>query len=762
MKSPILIFFLALCFPFTTMAQAGAGSAITTGFNAYATVPNNAILNADSALTLEAWIKPTSFGPNSYNNVIISKDGWQLGEQGYTLRCGGNGVLSFNLGVQGSWQEVTSGNGALTLNVWQHVAGTFDGSTLTVYINGEQVGTNTFNGLIAASNYSLSIGRISYTAGGTRDFIGEVDEVRIWKAAVSQANLRDYMCQSVTASHPNYNRLSAYYSFDNATTTFTDNSPNTNNGSFVGATVNTSGAAIGDASAHNYTSPFSTNLAAPSGETFSVSNVSGSPTGIHLYRIDGSPSTPSGFSSVDTKYWGIFFAGGTNPTGDVTYNYASGTYLNSGNECDARFATRANFAQTTWTTASTQVDATNDQLFLTGQSQGEVLIGISNAPYATVASSGNSICQGDTVSLSIPFSVGTGYQWILNGGALPGDTSNTLETTQSGMYHLQITEGTCTYSTDTVAVAVNPLPSVSITAPTGLCILGGTDTLAGSPAGGVFSGPGVTGNVIDPIQAGLGQHLYTYSYTDSNNCSGIATDSVQVNPNPTVLFQGPYGYCENDAAFNMTMALPAGGVYSGPGVAANFFTPLAAGVGTHSVTYMFADSNGCTAEDSADFLIFPNPPTPVVTQVGNDLVSSVPFGNQWYNGTMQIIGATDSIFTPQTNGTYFTIIIDSNGCSSDTSNNLIFVGLENALNVQFALKPNPARENTKLILETDWLGEIQIQLIDLQGKVLFEEKATSHGNTTEAEMSLEGISAGLYWVRVVHDGKQVVQKLVVQ
>jgi Zn-dependent metalloprotease len=50
----------------------------------------------------------------------------------------------------------------------------------------------------------------------------------------------------------------------------------------------------------------------------------------------------------------------------------------------------------------------------------------------------------------------------------------------------------------------------------------------GSPAGGNYSGPGVTGNMFDPIAAGVGTHTITYSYTDTAGCTGTATQQIYV------------------------------------------------------------------------------------------------------------------------------------------------------------------------------------------------------------------------------------------
>jgi len=48
----------------------------------------------------------------------------------------------------------------------------------------------------------------------------------------------------------------------------------------------------------------------------------------------------------------------------------------------------------------------------------------------------------------------------------------------------------------------------------------------GSPAGGSYSGPGVSGGMFDPAAAGQGTHTITYTYTDVNNCTGTATQTI--------------------------------------------------------------------------------------------------------------------------------------------------------------------------------------------------------------------------------------------
>lgn len=90
------LFALSLFICSTILAQTGAYTAIDfNGSGQYVVVSDNSALNSDSTLTVEAWINADSYGSNSWSNSIFCKHGWGSGNQGYVLRCGDNGKLSF-------------------------------------------------------------------------------------------------------------------------------------------------------------------------------------------------------------------------------------------------------------------------------------------------------------------------------------------------------------------------------------------------------------------------------------------------------------------------------------------------------------------------------------------------------------------------------------------------------------------------------------------------------------------------------------------
>lgn len=206
------------------------------------------------------------------------------------------------------------------------------------------------------------------------------------------------------------------------------------------------------------------------------------------------------------------------------------------------------------------------------------------------AGSDVTICEGSSTTLSA--SGGNNYSWDQGLGS---GATHTVSPTTTTTYTVTVSNGNNCSSTDQITVTVLPPPSVSFSGLSqSYCEDASAVSLTGSPSGGSFSGSGVQGGQFDPAMAGAGTHVITYTFTDQNGCTGTSTSQTTVNALPTVAFTGlDTFYCNNAAATTLTGS-PAGGTFSGPGVTGNSFDPVAAGNGSHSITYTFTDNNGCT------------------------------------------------------------------------------------------------------------------------------------------------------------------------
>jgi uncharacterized protein (TIGR02145 family) len=169
---------------------------------------------------------------------------------------------------------------------------------------------------------------------------------------------------------------------------------------------------------------------------------------------------------------------------------------------------------------------------------------------------------------------------------------------------------TCTASSSQ-NIVVNPLPVVSFAPLTPVCVSVPPFTLTGGvPLGGVYSGIGVSGGTFNPSVAGAGTFNIIYTYTDANGCIKSAISQITVYPLPSLTFTPLLPVCINAPSFPLSGATPLGGTYSGVGVVGGIFNPATAGVGTHLITYVYTNSNGCTDSISQSITVNPIPDTP--------------------------------------------------------------------------------------------------------------------------------------------------------
>ncbi|MFA6126182.1 MAG: T9SS type A sorting domain-containing protein [Bacteroidales bacterium] len=144
------------------------------------------------------------------------------------------------------------------------------------------------------------------------------------------------------------------------------------------------------------------------------------------------------------------------------------------------------------------------------------------------------------------------------------------------------------------------------------------------------------------------------------------------------------------------------------------------------------------------------PETPTIKQQGNTLTSSSPIGNQWYNSSEPIDGATSQSYTITSSGDYY-VIVTIDGCISDPSEtlSLILNGIENESCLKrLTIYPNPATD--KLIIDSGGtLEPILFAIVNTLGEALIESILINR-----ATIDLNGLPSGVYLVKF-QTGKEI-------
>lgn len=122
-------------------------------------------------------------------------------------------------------------------------------------------------------------------------------------------------------------------------------------------------------------------------------------------------------------------------------------------------------------------------------------------------------------------------------GSITPSVDNPVNTAVPGNYTVTYTATDASGNPATPvtrSVKVNALPSVTCPADFAVYADAAAFTLTGGlPAGGTYSGTGVSGGQFDPATAGVGVHTITYTYTDGNTCSNSCTFTLTVRALPT-------------------------------------------------------------------------------------------------------------------------------------------------------------------------------------------------------------------------------------
>ncbi|HEU5164204.1 MAG TPA: T9SS type A sorting domain-containing protein [Chitinophagaceae bacterium] len=311
---------------------------------------------------------------------------------------------------------------------------------------------------------------------------------------------------------------------------------------------------------------------------------------------------------------------------------------------------------------------------------------------STITTTGSTAkCGTDSVKLTA--SSATNIQWFLNNQAIAGATSDIFWAKQPGNYTLRVLNGSC-YSDPSNTIAITDLPtpikpSLILSGALTFCE-GGSVTLTSSLGNinnqwfkNTAAISGANGGSYNAATAGTFYLRVTNSTSGCPNYSDTA--NVVVNPipaTPTISAGSATTFCQGGSVV-LTSSAALGNqwkLYSADisGETGATYTATASGNYRVSVT-----SNGCTSNISAltAVTVNPLPATPTITASGAltfcnggsvTFTSNVASGNQWYNGTTSIVGATSSTYTATAQGTY-SVKVTQSGCTSAGSNTFTVV-----------------------------------------------------------------------------------------
>jgi hypothetical protein len=152
-------------------------------------VDDHADLDLTTAMTLEAWVRPSALGSN-WRTALFKE---QPGHMTYAMYAGTSSGQPTGQAYVGGEKDARSA-AALPVNAWTHLATTYDGANLRLYVNGTVVRTLAVTGSMAVSTGPLKLGGNGVWGEW---FAGLLDDVRVYNRALTAAEVQTDMTAPV-------------------------------------------------------------------------------------------------------------------------------------------------------------------------------------------------------------------------------------------------------------------------------------------------------------------------------------------------------------------------------------------------------------------------------------------------------------------------------------------------------------------------------------------------------------------------------------
>ncbi|MBD81101.1 MAG: hypothetical protein CL840_19440 [Crocinitomicaceae bacterium] len=295
-------------------------------------------------------------------------------------------------------------------------------------------------------------------------------------------------------------------------------------------------------------------------------------------------------------------------------------------------------------------------------------------------------------------------------------------------------------------------------------------TLNGSPAGGIYSGPGISGSTYDPAAGGVGLQKLSYTVTGGNGCSTVETKEVRVYPKPYVSFGSLVSACEHEKTYKLVTGGPGGGTYSGAHVdpVTRTFDVQAAGPGTYPIVYMRSNQYGCKDSLTQNLVINP---TPKANFGGDKQIcggQTVTLDAQNTGGKfLWNTGDTTQTLTISGNSGSFIVTITANGCrgvdSVKVSYEATCVGIDQKLlnKVGVNIYPNPSNGVVNLKMTGFENMDVEFVIHAVNGQKVFEVDRSNLDPVHNDQIDLTGFNDGVYLLYINTSEGSLVYRLTI-
>ncbi len=741
-----------------------------------------------SPRTVSFWLKSNTvassqhiFGINSVSNAPV-----------FLLGIAPNNKLEIDDG------QLKYSNSEIADSSWHHIAYSFDGAIIKLYIDGQLDATFASNSFLSQSD-RFTIGRALNSTVNQR-YNGKIAEFTMWNSTMNDSEIDFLYRSSPSSGFSKYMNLLVYYPFTKVCSedSLLDYSGNGINGHINNKLhIDDFDTLEGYDNSHTWTIRW---------ESQNDGHIANSNSAWFNPNLSGKQYFRADFGKMHIK-----------DTFELSLNSLPQiTTLNDSSFCegDSLFMYAGNFDSYYWSTGDTSsgIYISNQGLYTITVTDSNscskshsVLINKNNLPNPDLGRD-TALCMGDVINLNA--GLFSEYNWST------GDTIASINVSTQGQYAIEVLDSNYCRAFDSINIFVNPLPNPYLGEDTALCQ---GDSILLFP--GFFDTYSWNTGQTNMSVFAFNPANYSVSVTDSNNCTNsdtILITGLSLNPpnlgNDTlicpndslVLNPGLYNtYIWNTGDSSASIVVNNSGNYSvlvldsntckaydsiyvdwhnapqpqlgsdtsicsgdsiilDPGNFTNYFwstgsnssTILISNAGIYGITVR--DSNSCIGSDSIILDVNPLPQVSLIDAdticlgdqylISPQVIGNGPFTYYWQdssNNNVQIINSTQ---LGTGNFSYSVKVFDQNQCSASDSS-LIVIETCTSLKTQkeklnIKVFPNPVKD----ILNVENLNgdELLIEVLNLKGDVLLTQRDISR----RIQIDLNNLFSGVYFLRM--------------
>ncbi|MGQ0829976.1 MAG: T9SS type A sorting domain-containing protein [Bacteroidota bacterium] len=382
---------------------------------------------------------------------------------------------------------------------------------------------------------------------------------------------------------------------------------------------------------------------------------------------------------------------------------------------------------------------------------------LDNTPPDVNAGADTVLCGDGWIMLNGSSSSNVGFNWTtMDGNIVSGaNTANPIVDT-TGIYILEVVDriNGCK-AKDTVMVSMLPPLVINLGNDTSFTTCTHeTITLDAGVTGSVYVwSTGATTQTITVSATGL----YYVDVTTPQGCSDSDTIHIVIIDNSIDVDLGPdTTVCK---CIKLTPGFIPGATYVWCG-GQNYPSINVCQSGMYCVEVR---TGNCIIRDTINVTINPPP----VVNLGNDtiVINSLVLNAGNPGATFAwSTGATTQMITVTATGTYSVVVTDIYGCTA-TDKILVdvMIGIKENITANFTVNvyPNPSNDKTfTLSFEAAEKGNVEIQIINVLGRIVYSEQLENFKGTYNKVISLQNLSKGIYFADVVRENKRSVVKII--